>query len=88
MPWDMQEWSRGIDVAHFLNYAVPAVALLITLSFYKNIRLMIFAFMFMVLYFSGNPFFFAVVFVVLLICALFQWLEDFVVDFNVRALRD
>lgn len=88
LPGDMQEWSGGIDAACFLNYAVPAVALLITLSFYKNIRLMIFAFMFMVLYFSGNPFFFAVMFVVLLICALFQWLEDFVVEFNVRALRD
>ncbi len=88
LPWDMQEWSRGINAAHFLNYAVPVIALLITLSFYKNIRLMIFALMFMILYFSGNPYIFAVGFVVMLICALFQWLEDFVVDFNIRALRD
>jgi len=87
LPWDIQQWLWGIAATHFLNYAVPAVALLITLSFYKNTRLMVFAFMFMILYFPGNPFIFAGVFVVLLICALFQWLEDFVVEFNLRALR-
>lgn len=88
LQWDIQQWSWGIDAARVLNYAVPLIALLITLSFYKNIRLMIFSFMFMILYFPGNPFIFAVVFVILLICALFQWLEDFIVEFNLRALRD
>jgi hypothetical protein len=86
LPWDIQQWPWGIAVAHFLNYAVPAVALLITLSFYKNIRLMSFAFVFMILYFPGNPFIFAFVFVILLIWAVFQWIADFIIEFNEHAL--
>jgi len=86
LPWDIQKYSWGIGVAHFLNYAVPVIALLITLSFYRNIRLMCFSFVFMILYFIGNPFIFAFVFVILLIWTLLQWLSDFIVEFNEHAL--
>lgn len=86
--WDIQQWSWGVAVAHFLNYAVLAVALLIALSFYKNLQLMCFALVFMMLYFSGNPFFFAVVFVFLLIWAAVQWIADFITQFNKHVLRE
>jgi hypothetical protein len=86
LPWNIQNYSWGIPVAHCLNYAVPAIALLILLSFYKNLRLMAFAFVFMTLYFSGNPFIFAVIFLLLLIWALLDWINDFIVQFNEHAL--
>ncbi|MFA7230973.1 MAG: hypothetical protein WC071_06855, partial [Victivallaceae bacterium] len=85
--WDIQQWSWGIAVAHLLNYAIPAIALLISLSFYKNLRLMCFALIFIILYFSGNPFFFAVVFAGLLIWALCQWIADFINQFNKHVTR-
>jgi hypothetical protein len=82
LPWNIQQWPWGIAVAHFFNYAVPAVALLITLSFHKNTRLMYFSFLFMILFFAGNPYIFAFVFVILLIWAMFLWISDIFSNFR------
>ena len=49
---------------------------------------MCFAFVFMILFFTGNPFIFAFVFVILLIWTLLQWLADFIIEFNEHALID
>jgi hypothetical protein len=86
LPWDIQKYAWGISAAHTLNYLVPVVALMIVLSFRKNIRLMLFAFVFMALYFSGNPFVFAFAFVLLLVWALIYWMVDFTDQFNEHAL--
>jgi hypothetical protein len=81
-PWDLQQYSWGKGVATGLNYAIPAIAALITLSFFRNRGLMLFSATFMMLYFSGSPWIFPPLFVVALAWAVWDWGKDIYLSFR------
>jgi hypothetical protein len=81
-PWDLQQYSWGKGVASGLNYAIPAIAALITLSFFRNRGLMLFSATFMMLYFSGAPWIFPPLFVAALAWAVCDWGKDIYLSFR------
>jgi hypothetical protein len=77
LPWDMQNYRWGITISDILNYAVPVIVAGLSISLYRNLRAMIFALTFVIIYFTGNPFLFAIIFAALLLFAFHFWLKDY-----------
>ena len=76
LPWDWQMYSWGVKTARILNWTIPAIALLITLSFYRNRNLLLASLCFMLIYFPGNAYTFAALFSIILLRAIFDWIIE------------
>jgi hypothetical protein len=70
LPWDLQQYAYGAAIANCCNWGVPVIALAIALSLYRNLYVLSFALVFIILYFLYNPYVYPVVFVLLLLYAL------------------
>jgi hypothetical protein len=76
LPWRWGEQTWGRQLSTILNYAIPAISVILAMTLYREPRVMIFAFLFILLFFSCSVWLIAPLMCGLLIYAIIIFIKD------------